>query len=121
MNAHGLRVRLATNPETGLPYSPVSAPGLKGAVRFWRWIDRSRQSLPDTHELEFTIPLRMIPTTRAEEALELPGAQAGVLQVDPRRDVWTAPECVQWIDLVSCPEPEQLQSVNPRPDDWRPE
>lgn len=118
MNAHGIRVRLHTDPETGLPYPPDAR---KGAVRFYRQVDRSRQSLPDTHQLEFTIPLGMIPCERVESALALPGATGGVLQIDPQRDVFTAPELVQWLDLVSCVEPERLYPINARPSDWRPE
>jgi hypothetical protein len=119
VNAHGIRIKLVTDEETGLPLEP-SARG-PGVIRFWRFTDRSRRSLPDTHVLEFTIPMGEVPCERAEPALVLPGSTSGVLQIDPRRDVFSAPDHVASIELVTCLEPEQLHSVNPRPSDWRPE
>jgi len=119
VNAYGIRISLVIDPDTGLPL-PAAERG-RGAVRLWRFTDRSRQSLCDTHVLESTIPLAAIPCERATPALVLPGARQGVLQIDPHRDVFSAPDHVQWIELVTCLEPERTQRINPRPDTWRPE
>ena len=117
MIVHGLRVRLHNDPETCLPPARLKA----GVIRFWRHVDNSRKGIPDTHQLVLTIPAAEVPCKREEEFMP---TSFGMNQMtyDPARDVWTAPEQVEWLDLVTCADPaERLQPLRPRASDWKPD
>ncbi len=117
MIVHGLRVRLHSDPESGLPPECLE----RGVVRLWRHVDNSRKGVPDTHQLALTIPAAEIPCRREVEFIPTVFGE-DQLTFDPRRDVWTAPEEVEWIDLVTNVEPtERLNPIRPRAADWKPE
>ncbi len=113
MNVHGIRMRLRADPETGLP--PEEAP--PGVVRFYRLQDNSRQGRENEHKLEMTIPVSWVPFRRSDDPLKMP---EGVLLFNPNQDVWSAPDQVEWIDLVCWTEPERLAAIRPRLASWSP-
>ncbi len=118
MIVHGLRARLRNNHETGLPPESLE----RGVIRFWRHVDNSRQGVPDTHQLTITIPCSKVPCRREQAFLPTVFGDEQVLMCDPRLDVWTAPEAVEWIDVVTSVDPsEQLYPIHPRAADWQPE
>ena len=118
MIVHGLRARLYLDVDTGLPPERMEA----GVLRLWRHVDNSRKGVPDTHRLLLTIPAAEVPCQRELEFLPTVFGDSQLMTFDPSRDVWTAPEQVEWIDLVTNVEPsERLHAIRPRAADWKPE
>ena len=118
MIVHGLRARLYLDIETGLSPDCLE----RGVVRLWRHVDNSRKGVPDTHRLALTIPAAEVPCKRELEFMPTVFGDTQLLTFDPLRDVWTAPEGVEWLDLVTNTEPaERIHPIHPRAHDWNPE
>jgi hypothetical protein len=127
MNVYGMRLRPRLDPETGIEVVPKTPAGL---IRHWKHVDRSRQGQPDAMRLAFAVGHPEVPTRTAEKHYSLmghAGAPPGVpLAVDPRRDTWSAPDWIEFLDLVVAVNAdtgvcERVQSFRPRNEDWLPE
>jgi hypothetical protein len=127
MNVYGLRLRLHPDPETGAPpeYHPWAqdlepgADGKIGTVNFWQHQASGKLDDPGHYVLKICTQWRCFPPFG--HPLMDPGRFPEPLQYDPTCDVWTAPEWVELLGLVTCTEPERVHELRPRPESWRPQ
>jgi len=124
VNVYGMRQRPRMDPETGSEI--VTPPSTPGAIRLWRHVDRSRAGQPDGLRCVLTLAHAEVPGRTSETFYPLMGPGNVPLAVDPRRDVWSAPDWIEFIDLVVTVNadtlaPERSQSIRPRPESWVPE
>ena len=94
--------------------------------RYWRHVDRSRSGQPDAMRCVLAVAHAEVPVRATEKFFSLLGPGGVPLAVDPRRDAWSAPDWIEFLDLVLAVNAdtgvcERVQSFRPRPEGWTPE
>ena len=131
MNVLGLRARYVVDPETGSPRAVNTKTHPSGEIKLFARVDRSRAGLQPIVQEVFKVHWSKVPQRMQAEffLIAKPDATGG-LACDPRADTWTAPDWIEWIDLVTSfgepdaegkPTPGKIHSVRPKPDGWAPD